>query len=113
MLSFSALRTVNVLRCLTHFHPIEDWSPTDWATALAGECGEACNVIKKIRRLQTAPHWSPEDGNRDLIAEVADELADVIIYTDLLAVRLGIDLEQAVRTKFNKTSDKIGSLIRL
>lgn len=35
----------------------------------------------------------------------ADELADVIIYADLIAARLGIDLGDAVRRKFNEVSE--------
>jgi NTP pyrophosphatase (non-canonical NTP hydrolase) len=49
-LSFGQLRAANVQRCETSFHPIEDWSLTDWLTALAGEVGEVAGVIKKHRR---------------------------------------------------------------
>ena len=35
---------------------------------------------------------------------LADELAEVIIAADLLAMACGIDLEAATREKFNKTS---------
>jgi hypothetical protein len=34
-LTFSALRQVNVARCVESFHPIEEWSPTDWGCAAA------------------------------------------------------------------------------
>ena len=40
--TFSQLRVANLGRCLEVFHPLEDWSPTDWATAVSGEVGEAC-----------------------------------------------------------------------
>ena len=53
----------------------------------------------------------------DEIAKLQDrlalELADVVIYADLLAERLGIDLGAAVRTKFNEVSDRRNIDIRL
>lgn len=108
MLTFEALRTANVARCEESYHPIDDWSPTDWACAMAGECGEACNEVKKLRRAET----SKIDRNMertDRINLIADELADLIIYVDLLAARLDIDLSHAVMSKFDLTSSKIGS----
>ena len=47
MLTFAELRDANVTRCNESFHPVDAWSGTDWACALAGEVGEACNVVKK------------------------------------------------------------------
>jgi NTP pyrophosphatase (non-canonical NTP hydrolase) len=94
-LNFHDLRIANVKRTAQAFHPVEHWSPTDWATAMAGECGEACNKIKKLRRGEII---APE--------EIAHELADMIIYADLLAARLGINLEQAIIQKFNMVSDR-------
>lgn len=44
---------------------------------------------------------------------VADEVADVAIYPDLLAARLGIDLEQVIVKKFNEVSDKVKSNYKL
>lgn len=95
ILRFDELRHSNLLRCEDAFHPLFEWSPTDWATAMAGECGEACNLIKKLRRGEDIP-----------TGQIADELADLIIYTDLLAARLGIDLGAAVVRKFNEVSDR-------
>lgn len=106
-LSFDSLRAVNVTRCEGAFFPIDEWSPTDWACALAGEVGEACNLVKKHRR----GDFSEDDvGFRFAVAE---ELADVVIYADLLAARLGIDLASAVREKFNVVSERRGSSVRL
>lgn len=101
-LSFDELRYTNIGRCEQLFHKLFDWSPTDWACAMAGECGEACNLIKKSRR-----------GELVAYDDVADELADVVMYADLLAARLGINLGEAVRKKFNEVSDKRGSSFRL
>lgn len=115
-LIFKVLRVANRTRCERSFHPIRAWSPTDWATAMAGECGEACNLVKKLRRaagpiMESGKANTP--GAAVLIPMIADELADLIIYADLLAERLGIDLGKAVALKFNKVSERVGSTIRL
>lgn len=70
---------------------------------LAGECGEACNVAKKLARQEMG--WV--GGSSDTSA-LAEELADVVICADLAASRAGIDLAKAVASKFNKTSEKHG-----
>lgn len=102
MLTFRKLSRANLTRCEESFHPLEDWSPTDWATALAGECGEACNLIKKMRR-----------GDAVDVADIGRELADIVIYADLLAARLGLNLEKCLEQKFNEVSDRLGSEVRL
>jgi len=94
-LTFVALRAANKRRCEQEFHAIASWSATDWACAMAGECGEACNLIKKLRR-----------GDAVEIEDIGRELADLVTYADLLAERLGIDLGEAVRDKFNEVSTR-------
>ena len=114
-LTFSQLRTANVARTNQVFFPLHAWSPTDWATAMAGECGEACNVVKKIRRLQDDANVIPH-GTLDYVllrTALAGELGDLVAYTDLLAARVGINLGSAVITKFNEVSEKKGSDIFL
>lgn len=110
MLTFEMLRSVNVARCEEVFHKLNDWTPTDWACAFAGEVGEACNLIKKLRRLDGADtNLDTEQHRQMLIKKVAKELADSVIYADLLAAVLGINLEDAVRQKFNEVSRKRNS----
>lgn len=75
---------------------------------LAGEVGEACNVIKKLVREQRGIR-----GSRASIEQLAEELADVVICTDLIAMDAGIDLQSAVADKFNLTSEKVGLATRL
>lgn len=75
---------------------------------LAGEVGEACNVIKKLERERLGIL-----GSRATVGELADELADVLICADLIAMHYGIDLEAAVARKFNATSEKVGLAARL
>lgn len=108
-LSFSALRSSNVPRCEKAFHPLDDWTPTDWACALAGEVGEACNLVKKLRRLDGADKALDNPKRRAaLVRKIGKELADTIIYADLLAARLRINLGSMVRGKFNEVSRKRG-----
>ena len=94
-------------------HPINKWSLSDWFTATAGEFGEAANIAKKLNRVRDGI-----PGNGDLSPDVLrqqlkDELADVYIYLDLLAQSEDIDLEDAVVSKFNRTSEKIGYPFRI
>lgn len=77
-------------------------------TELGGEVGEALNIIKKLERERLGIR-----GSRATVAELAEELADVIICCDLIAMATGIDLKTAVEDKFNKTSEKVGLETRL
>jgi NTP pyrophosphatase (non-canonical NTP hydrolase) len=111
-LTFSELREANLTRCSGYFHPIDAWSPTDWATALAGECGEACNEVKKLRRLECG-FQNEKRKEEEIIDAIGKELADTIIYADLLAARLKLDLAEYVRNKFNEVSARVNCNIRL
>ena len=75
---------------------------------LGGECGEAQNVIKKLERERLGIR-----GSRATLADLAAELADVVICADLVAMAAGIDLDSAVADKFNATSIKVGLATRL
>lgn len=80
-----------------------DWSLNDWLTAVVGELGEAANLLKKIRRGDfTIDQARPE---------LADELADVLTYLDILASQCGINLGKATIDKFNRVSQKVSSNI--
>lgn len=113
-LTFSDLRAVNVERCESVFHRITDWSPTDWACAMAGECGEACNEIKKLKRLDGADAaFDTLEKRAELRLKIGAELADIVIYVDLLAKRLDLDLERCVIDKFNEVSDRRNCSLKL
>ena len=73
------------------------------ATELAGEVGEACNIVKKLAREAMGMR-----GTRSSKAHLAEELADVLICLDLLAMDLDIDLAQATVDKFNRVSEERG-----
>ena len=113
-LTFDWLRIKNVQRCEDVFHPLNDWSASDWACAMAGECGEACNAVKKLKRCETKTNTVKDPQTpEECVKAIGKELADIVIYTDLLAAHLGIDLGQVVIEKFNEVSDRMGSYQRL
>lgn len=108
---------VNLARCL-RWHPggINSWSLSDWAVALAGEVGEACDVIKKLNRIRDNLPGNYKVGQltvESLNGQLANELADVYLYLDLLAQVAGIDLPSAIRAKFNEVSERNGFPERL
>ena len=78
-----------------------DWSRADWLEAIIGELGEYANESKKFRRGDLT--------EEEFLAKARKELADVQIYLDILAFRLGIDLGQAVQDKFNEVSHRVGT----
>lgn len=78
---------------------------------LGGEVGEAMNFAKKITR---ARHGMAGGRDNDEIRQMLiDELADIQICLDLVAMELNVDLTDAVISKFNRTSDKHGFNIKL
>lgn len=113
-LSFDTLSKVNRERCKRWHDPdSEPWSGADWSNAMCGEAGEAANVVKKLRRHETgtAPEGDPSEV--ELRAMLADEIADVICYLDLLADHYEIDVPLAVVEKFNRVSERQGFPERL
>lgn len=119
-LSFPRLHSVNADRA-RRWHrgfPNEEngWVGSDWSNAMAGEAGEACNVVKKLRRLDfgyAGKHGRGREDREGLLRKLAEELADTLIYADLLASFYGIDLGAAVVAKFNQVSDEEGFPERL
>lgn len=114
-LSFRTLREANKVRLPqfknrngepAHSEPDgSDWKLSAWSNAVCGELGEAANIIKKIERGDI----SLDTARGDL----ADELADVATYLDILAFRAGIDLGRAVQDKFNRVSERVGANVRI
>jgi NTP pyrophosphatase (non-canonical NTP hydrolase) len=112
-LSFATLRAANMSRC-AKWHPggLTDWSLSDWFTATMGELGEAANVGKKLNRARDGIAGNTV-SEQQLRADLADEIADVAIYLDILAASEGVDLAAAIVSKFNRTSEKVGFPERL
>jgi NTP pyrophosphatase (non-canonical NTP hydrolase) len=108
-LTFDNLRKMNVARCEKwHNGPLSSWSLSDWATAAAGELGEACNIIKKLNRVRDGLGGNKGLTEEDLRKMLAKELADTQVYLDLLAAAAGINLGEATREKFNAVSEEKG-----
>jgi len=86
----------------------QKFTPMFFSNALAGEVGEVCNIVKKHERTRLGLK-----GKTATIEQLADEIADVIIYAEILAATCNIDLGEAVKSKFNKTSEELGFKTRL
>lgn len=108
MTTFNGLRAGNIARQREWDTADEKLSLTFKATELAGEVGEACNVVKKMERARLGLK-----GSHATAADLAEELADVVICADLLAESVGIDLMAAIVAKFNATSAKYGLATQL
>jgi NTP pyrophosphatase (non-canonical NTP hydrolase) len=84
-------------RRLREFAAARDWeqfhSPKNLAMALVAEAGE---LVEHFQWLTEAESRALPEASR---AEVARELADVLLYLVMLADKLGIDLGEAARQK--------------
>jgi NTP pyrophosphatase (non-canonical NTP hydrolase) len=108
-LTFAELQAISVIRCLRWHGPdTEQWSGADWSNAMCGEAGEAANVVKKLRRLETGTGAQDQPTAERLHAMLGEELADVACYLVLVAAYYGIDLGAAVIDKFNAVSEREG-----
>jgi len=117
LLTFSTLRAVNAQRARRWHEGFpdaidepSDWTGADWSNAAAGEMGEAANVVKKLRRLETGIRQAeqgsePDDAYRAmLLQKLAKEIGDTVIYLDLLATFYGLQMEDCVTGAFNGVS---------
>lgn len=110
-LTFSDLRLANRDR-QDYWGGSENWTLADWSNAVAGEVGEACNVVKKLRR----PHLGTvgNDHQPEVYArQLESEIGDVLIYLDLLANAAGLDLDRCVLRAFNEKSEELNMPVRL
>lgn len=94
-LSFKRFHKLNVKRSTKDVKHSTDWSHMEWGCALAGEVGELCNYLKKLRRGDEIPK-----------EDLAHEVADIITYLSLLCHSLDIDIESAIIHKFNIVSKR-------
>ena len=82
-----------------------DWSRGEWMCALVGEVGELANLLKKVQRGDMT--LSEAHG------AIANELADVQTYLDILAFQCGVDLAGATIRKWNEVSHRVNCPIRI
>jgi NTP pyrophosphatase (non-canonical NTP hydrolase) len=107
-LDLAAMRKINVQRAAEGFKCYDNQPLTYWTTALAGEVGELCNMIKKIQRVERGgidggSSYTAKDINKEMLKE---EIGGIVIYLDLLASLLNINLEDAIIDTFNSKSEK-------
>ena len=89
---------------VNHFVEERDWgqfqTPKNLSMALIVEAAE---LVEHFQWMQ------PEESDsltNDRKKKVAEELADILIYTVRLADRLGVDLEQSAKEKLMKNCQK-------
>jgi dCTP diphosphatase len=91
---------------LAAFAHARDWeqfhSPKNLAMAISGEVGELVEIFQWLTEEQSRLCTD----NNETAHAVADELADVLMYTVRLADVLGIDLNEAISRKLAKNNEK-------
>lgn len=111
-LRFIDLTRANKARCDASFpgEHLKNWTLNDWLVAVGGELGEAMNIAKKLKRGYDLTRGQTHQQLKD---QLADELADVVCYLDLCATSQGINLGEAVASKFNRVSARVNSPERI
>ena len=72
------------------------------------------NAIKKLRRVEDSMVQAAGPKNLDEAAlQVAKEIGDTALYLDLLAQRIGWNLEDCIKMVFNAVSEREGFPERL
>jgi len=108
-LTFKQVSKINLERAnIWHPNGIEDWAVTDWSNAMAGEAGEVCNAIKKLRRIESNVNQANNLTKEKAIEEIGKEIGDTYLYLDLLAQRLGLNIDELIIETFNRVSDREG-----
>jgi len=108
-LTFVEFRDANIKRLFNteKFKRCIEWTSDQWLKAFIGEVGELCNIDKKVDR-------GDYDGReREALAEMEKEFADIQTYLDLWAWSKSVDLTRATVAKFNEVSDRVGSDVKL
>ena len=115
-LTFARVSEKNSARA-SRWHPgfphDDTWSGADWSNAMCGEAGEAANIVKKLRRYEDGLRGVGDPTEPELLDMLADEVADVFLYLDLLAAKYAIDVPAAIVRKFNVVSERQGFPERL
>ena len=101
----------DIRRTAEMFATERDWDqfhlPRNLVLAMMGEMGEVAELFRWKSDTDAPPYlanWPPQEKEK-----LADELADVMIFLTRLSDRCGIDLGQAVSTKFIKNRAKYPS----
>ena len=105
-LDLQKFRELSIERAKNGFKTYDNVSILFFTTALAGELGELCNLIKKLERakvggLDAGTNHKVKDITKELLTE---EIGGIFIYLDLLASLLNVSLDEAIITTFNQKS---------
>lgn len=109
-LTLREIRQIGIARS-ARWHPqgASDWDLRDFAIGFGGEAGELLNAIKKLRRLETGAVQAKGPANREeALSAVVQEIGDTFLYLDLVAAKLGVDLQAAIAATFNRVSEREG-----
>lgn len=116
-LTFRDVAEINATRAKQWHRGFPDssdgWTGADWSNAMAGEAGETCNVVKKLRRIETGIQQAEGLSRRELLDKLATEIGDTFLYLDLLAQFYGLDTGICVRDTFNRVSRREGFAERI
>lgn len=113
-LTMAQFQTINAARVDIWHAEGEPWTLTDWTNAMGGECGEAMNVAKKIRRIDTGVGGNTKGEERGaLLDDLMFELADTVTYAFCVADFLKLSLEPYIVHKFNDVSEKQGIEVKI
>ena len=79
------------------------------SNALAGECGEVANIVKKIQMATIRPEWVHANAEAmgmpeiaDFKLRLADELGDVLFYLTRIAIDNGLNLSDVMFAQYEK-----------
>ena len=101
-LTWAVLRDANIKR-LPEYKKCVDWTPSQWLQAMVGELGEYAGERKKFE-LGIITY-------EEFKKKAAKELADTVTYLSILAAHLGINMDDAIASKFNEVSRRINSRV--
>lgn len=111
-MNIDAFQKINEERAKRWHKDGRPWSLAEWTNAMAGETGEACNVAKKLLRLQTQlPNKEAGLDKSDeklLKQQLATEIADSIIYGILILSQLEVYTSDVIGDVFDKKSMEYG-----
>lgn len=83
-----------------------------YSNELIGEIGEAANIIKKISRHQREWRGGLDPKSFTTKQMLGEELADVVICCDLLALSLNIDLQSVAESFINNGGNSLVDYVR-
>ena len=92
----------NFRRQLDDFEDCVEWGADEYALAAAGPVGFIGHLLTRAKMGDALNH-----------SEVFEEIADAVVYLDLLCTSLGGSLDQVIAKKFNATSEEVDSGITL